>query len=333
MLVDDQGHYPLLTFAPNPSLDRTIVIPDFEVARIHRVSEVLELAGSKAFNFARAVRVLGLDTHIVGPGGGYTGQALRDLAEREGLHWTPILVSARTRTCFSIVDPANRRVTEVYEQGEAIRIGEWKQVIAEVEARLSQAKHLVVCGSFPSGTPPLTLRDLINHARAVGVEVFLDTYGANLRHALEASPALVKCNQQEVADLVGAVVETIADGVSAALALQRQGARTVIVTLGAQGAVGIDNTGISFAWRAPEIKAVSPVGSGDAFFAALVSALIEGRPLVDATRWAVAVGAANAMKIGAGFFDLEVAAGLLQQVRPSTLPVGPLSPDFPLSSC
>ena len=45
----------------------------------------------------------------------------------------------------------------------------------------------------------------------------------------------------------------------------------------------------------PRIKAVSTIGSGDAFTAGLVWRLIRGDGLGEACRWGVAAGAANAL--------------------------------------
>jgi fructose-1-phosphate kinase PfkB-like protein len=49
----------VLVVAPNPSLDKTIILPGFEPGQISRPSEILTLAGGKGFNFARALNTSG----------------------------------------------------------------------------------------------------------------------------------------------------------------------------------------------------------------------------------------------------------------------------------
>jgi len=53
----------------------------------------------------------------------------------------------------------------------------------------------------------------------------------------------------------------------------------------------------------PELRAVNPIGSGDAFTAGLISALLRGLPLGEACREGAACGAANALTLLAGQVD------------------------------
>ncbi|WP_353826343.1 PfkB family carbohydrate kinase [Agromyces sp. SYSU T0242] len=67
-------------------------------------------------------------------------------------------------------------------------------------------------------------------------------------------------------------------------------ARSIVVTLGAAGAVAADASG---AWSvpAPRVEAVDTTGAGDAAAGALAAMLAEGRTLREAVRVAVAAGA------------------------------------------
>ncbi|MBM7502560.1 ribokinase [Agromyces aurantiacus] len=67
-------------------------------------------------------------------------------------------------------------------------------------------------------------------------------------------------------------------------------ARSVVVTLGARGAVAADGTG-SWAVAAPEVEVVDTTGAGDAATGTLAAMLAEGSRLLDAVRAAVAAGA------------------------------------------
>ena len=63
---------------------------------------------------------------------------------------------------------------------------------------------------------------------------------------------------------------------------------------------------------APLESVVSTVGSGDAFLAGFVSARFEKLELPDCLAQALAAGAANTQRYGAGVLDLDVARRLLQ---------------------
>ena len=88
-------------------------------------------------------------------------------------------------------------------------------------------------------------------------------------------------------------------GVEAAADLARRlPAEAVVVTLGAAGAVAVTGADAIHV-PAPAVKAADTTAAGDAFCGALADALVGGASLVDATRWAVRVGAAATLRPGA----------------------------------
>jgi tagatose 6-phosphate kinase len=84
--------------------------------------------------------------------------------------------------------------------------------------------------------------------------------------------------------------------------LHTRGAESVVITAGAGPALAFD--GDRF-WQvtSPRVRALNPIGSGDAFTAGLVDKLVGGCDLVQACRWAAGAGAANAMTCMAGELD------------------------------
>ena len=96
--------------------------------------------------------------------------------------------------------------------------------------------------------------------------------------------------------------------------LQERGAQSVVVTAGKEPALAFD--GRQF-WKvtAPNIKAVNPIGSGDAFTAALVWQLLRGADLGEACRWGCAAGAANALTILPGELEKKDVERLAAEVK------------------
>ncbi|MGA5357326.1 ribokinase [Streptomyces purpurascens] len=80
--------------------------------------------------------------------------------------------------------------------------------------------------------------------------------------------------------------------------LLAKGPRSVVVTLGAEGALVASSEGVS---RVPSVKvsAVDTTGAGDAFTAALATRLGAGESLAEAAEYAARVGAATVTKEGA----------------------------------
>lgn len=84
-----------------------------------------------------------------------------------------------------------------------------------------------------------------------------------------------------------------------AAALLARGPRSVVVTLGAAGAVVADGTGAPVRVPSVTVDAVDTTGAGDAFTAALAWRLGAGASLAEAAAYAARVGAAAVTRAGA----------------------------------
>jgi ribokinase len=105
-------------------------------------------------------------------------------------------------------------------------------------------------------------------------------------------------NETEAKALTGRHITSLEDAVAAADLLLARGAGTVVLTLGARGAL-IRNRGLS--QHVPAIEAgpvVDTTGAGDAFNGGLALALAEGRELVQAVRFACAVAGLSVTRPG-----------------------------------
>jgi ribokinase len=104
-------------------------------------------------------------------------------------------------------------------------------------------------------------------------------------------------NRSELAVLANAPEPSTPDE-AAALAAQLEGPSAVVVTLGADGALVVEN-GESTHVPATPVEAVDATGAGDAFCGALADGLARGDSLVTATKWAVRVAGQSTTRWGA----------------------------------
>jgi ribokinase len=134
----------------------------------------------------------------------------------------------------------------------------------------------------------------IDLARKHGVTVVLNPAPAQpLEHRLLAGVDYLIPNQGELALLAG-----LEDIPTAARHLREAGVRNVIVTLGGEGVLGLDEHG-EFLLAAHPVQVVDTVAAGDAFVGAFAVALVEGRPAREAARWGNAAGALAVTRAGA----------------------------------
>jgi len=305
----------ILCVNPNSAVDKTVVVENYRLNAIHRPSIELVLPGGKGVNVARVAKALGQPAVVAGWVGGHAGQFIEDGLQAEGIHTAFIHTVVESRECFSVLDPVNGTLTEVYEKGRPVAPQELEAFYSLFQERLPQAAMVTLSGSLPPGVPANFYARLICMARAANVPSALDTSGEALRSGLEEGcPDLLKCNRAELSGLVGKPLETLNDVRGAIHDLAGHKCARVVITLGETGAIAADGERTWLA-QAPKIAAVSAVGSGDAFLAGLVCGLLDKKPFEEALRLAIAAGSANALQIGAGRLRAADVELLLEQVR------------------
>jgi ribokinase len=136
-------------------------------------------------------------------------------------------------------------------------------------------------------------------AHSLGVQTILNPApGLALPESIFALCDYLTPNETEAATLTGLPVTNIMEAERAAEALLASGARNVVVTLGAQGAL-VKNSRL--AKRVPAIDAgpvVETTGAGDAFNGGFAIALSEARDILEATRFGCAVAGISVTRHG-----------------------------------
>lgn len=304
----------IVTVTLNPSLDRTLSVPEFHPGALHRARLIREDLGGKGINVARALHALGLPSRIVGFAGGRTGRALSDGLLAEGCVVSFVEVSAEIRQNITLLDESNRQVTKINEQGPTIGL-QHVEALEELIGRTVQPGDLwAFCGSLPPGAPQDLYARLINRVQAESALAFLDTSGAALRESVPAGPFAVKINIEEAGELLGQRLEGEQAVLAAARKLQAMGIRLVALTCGAQGLVLAVQEAMVVAVP-PQVAAISPVGAGDAALAGLLWAVSEQGDPVTTARRAAACGTAAAMQDGSGVGDRVLIEDLLGKIE------------------
>lgn len=304
----------ILCVNPNPAVDKTLVVENFQLHAIHRPSVELALPGGKGCNVARAAKSLGQQPVVTGWVGGHAGQFIEDGLRAEGIQAAFVHTAVESRDCVSILDPANDTITEIYEKGRPVVQAELDAFYALYQEWLPKVSLITFSGSLPPGVPADFFARLIGLARAAGVRTILDSSGEPLRRGIEEGrPDVLKCNRAELSGAVGRSLDLLEDLRSAVRALSERLGMLVVVTLGSSGAMAAQGQRIWMA-QAPRIQSVSAVGSGDAFLAGLACAILTERAFEDALRLAVAAGSANALQIGAGRLLVEDVDRLIGRV-------------------
>ncbi len=277
----------IVTLTPNPSIDRTVSIERIEVGEVNRATSSRIDPGGKGINVARALTANGGDSIALLPSGGPEGHLLEELLATSGTAYQAVPIAGGTRMNIAVIEP-DGTTTKLNEPGPSLTPEEHAALLAAVSERISAGADWVVgCGSLTPGMPEDVYADLVRQGHAAGAKVAIDTSGAPLTAAVPAGPDLIKPNLEELEELVGGSLRTLADVRVAAQRLVDGGIGTVLVSLGRHGALLVGPDGIAFATSQIE-RRVSTVGAGDSMLAGYLHAVTLGA----SAREALSVGSA-----------------------------------------
>jgi ribokinase len=250
--------------------------------------------GGKGANQAVAAGRLGARVGFVGcVGDDDHGRLLRASLQQAGVDVTLLRTgSDPTGTAVILITPDGEN-SIVVSPGANGRLT--SDDVEAARARLAQARVLVL----QRETDPTVSADAAEITAAGGGRVLLSLAPSGpmpSRLLAIADPILV--NEQEARDLLAGSADHTSSGEDLAAAILRTGIRSVVVTLGAEGAVAAGPWGDTRV-ASPVVSAVDTTGAGDALAGALAHRLAAGDDLVEALRFAVRVAAFSVTRPGA----------------------------------
>lgn len=290
-------HAPILTVTPNPALDVSTSVGEVVAEHKMRCGPTRLDPGGGGVNVSRVVRNLGGRSLAVYAVGGPTGQAYRELLEREGVAGRVVRIAGSTRESFTVDETSTGEQYRFVLQGPTVTEPEWRALLSAVADDLPVTGYLVPSGSLQPGMPIDLYARMARIARDNDVRCVVDASGDALHAALEEGVYLIKPSRRELSELVGAAALPD-DGslIEASRELVGRGrCEVVALTLGAAGAIAVtaDET---LHLQTPRVEVQSTVGAGDSFLGAFVLRLAQGRTVRDAFRSGVAAGSASAAR-------------------------------------
>ena len=251
------------------------------------------IPGGKGANQAVAAARQGTSTAMVGRVGKDSfGPDLINNLKQNGVDTAHVQTDpeSATGTAIIIVD-TNGQNSIVLSPG-----GNGKVTPADVEEiPFSEATLLLLQLEIPVEAVLAAAR----RAKENGLRVLLNPAPARaLPDELLALPDFLVPNESELSLLSGLPVNDLPSAENAAKTLLERGIQTVIVTLGANGAL-IVNKELTKHIPSFKVDVVDTTAAGDAFIGGFASALLQNKSLEEAVRYGCACGAMAATKFGA----------------------------------
>lgn len=281
----------VVTLTPAPSIDRVYRVDELRADRVNRASSVEAHIAGNGVNLARDLRAAGNTVVAVAPLN--FEDALEYVDDAAMFRVVPVHQTTRVNT---IVIAGDGQTTNVNQAANPLTSRDWRSLYAAVRDASDQASPdwIVLGGTVPdTGGAPLDPNALLEIARDTNARICLDSPGLVLAKWMQqgAIPSLVAPNVHELEEAVGSSVATVGEACEAGQRLLDRGVETVLVSLGAAGALLI--TGNEQLWASTRpARVVNTTGAGDAALAGLLStwqgeggASRLGLALTSAVRW------------------------------------------------
>ena len=281
----------IYTVTFNPSLDYILDLSELNMNHVNRTSAERILPGGKGINVSIVLHNLGVDNKAICFTSGFTGDALKTLLQQRDMNADFInITQGLTRINVKLRSSGE---TEINGQGPEIK----SEDIAELYEKLGyldEEDYLVLARSLPDTMSKSTYMDIMQMLQYNNSKIIVDATGELLLNVLSYKPFLIKPNNHELGNLFGVEVNTREDAVKYAKKLIEKGARNVLVSMSAAGAVLVTEDGNVYEADAPHGEVKNSVGAGDAMLAGFLAGYIKYEDFDKAFKLGICAGSASA---------------------------------------
>ena len=254
----------IYTVTLNPSIDYIADVENFEVGEVNRTCKEIMYPGGKGINVSIVLKHLGFENTALGFTAGFTGMEIKRMLETEGINTDFIEVKdGISRINLKL---RSNGETEINGMGPHVSKENIEELFSKIDT-LKEGDVLVLAGSIPSTMPETMYSDIMKRLAEKKVLIAVDATKDLLMNTLEYHPFVIKPNHKELGEIFGVKLETPEEILPYAKKLQEKGARNVIVSMGKNGAMMVDENG---EWRYNgtfDRKVINTVGAGDSFVA------------------------------------------------------------------
>lgn len=281
----------LYTVTFNPALDYVVDTGTLSLGGMNRTHGERLFCGGKGINVSLILSQLGIRSTALGFVAGFTGDELERRLINSGVATDFI----RLRKGFTRINIKIRSgiETEVNGNGPSIDSESMSRLFTRLD-RLAEGDMLVLAGSVPESIAKDVYGQVLARLGGRNVLCAVDATGELLTSALEFHPFLIKPNSTELGDIFGTTLTDVAEIEKYARLLQKDGARNVLVSMAGDGALLIDEQGVSHKIGALQGTVKNSVGAGDSMMAGFLAGYIKTGDYDYALRLGTAAGGATA---------------------------------------
>ncbi|MGJ5712724.1 1-phosphofructokinase [Staphylococcus auricularis] len=290
----------IYTVTFNPSVDYIMHLDGFNISELNRATTTHKFAGGKGINVSRVLRTLDVTSTALGFIGGFTGEFIVDTLKQAHINEAFVRIDDDTRMNVKL---KTGQETEINAPGPTITTDQYETLMDQIKQTTEQ-DTVIVAGSIPKSIPSDVYGQIAKITQQTGAQLVVDAEKDLLETVLPYQPIFIKPNKDELEHMFDTTIQTDKDVLYYGRKILERGAQAVIISLGGDGAIYLDQNQ-SLKATVPKGQVVNTVGSGDSTVAGMVAGLDAGLSINDAFRQAVSAGTATAYND-----DLATAEGI-----------------------
>ncbi|BGE83138.1 1-phosphofructokinase [Staphylococcus petrasii] len=279
----------IYTVTFNPSIDYIMFTDGFELKGLNRAKATYKFAGGKGINVSRVLKTLGVQSTALGFAGGFPGDFIANTLQQSDIKTDFIKVDDDTRINVKLKSGDE---TEINAPGPNVTDEQFQALLTQIKQTTSE-DTVIVAGSVPKSIPSDAYAQIASITQQTGAKLVVDAEKDLVNTVLKYQPLFIKPNKDELEEMFNMTVTSDEDVVKYGREILKEGAQSVIISLGGDGAIYIDDKR-SIKAQNPKGQVVNTVGSGDSTVAGMVAGLEYGLSLEEAFQQAVASGTATA---------------------------------------
>ena len=282
----------IYTVTLNPSIDYVVRLDELTLGITNRTTSEEYYIGGKGINVSYVLAELGMESTALGFVAGFTGEAIKKELNNP-------MIKADFITLRDGISRINVKIkagkeTEINCQGPHIEEDELEQLFKKID-EIKSGDTIIIAGNVPNTLPDDVYERIIERLGDKEVRIVVDATQKLLINSLKYKPFLIKPNRQELSEIFNTEVESDEDVIKYAKELQKMGAKNVLVSLGGDGALLVDENGeVNKQGIIKGYKVLNTVGSGDSMVAGFVAGSIEKNDYAYALKLGSACGNATA---------------------------------------
>lgn len=285
----------IYTITFNPALDYVVRVHDFKLGEVNRTSYEEVYPGGKGINVSIVLKNLDEENIALGYIAGFTGDEIERKVKSFGCSTDFIkLTNGMSRINVKL---KSKEESEINGQGPNISGNDLEQLYKKLDL-LQKGDILVLAGSIPKTLPKNIYEIIMEKLSKKEIKFIVDATGELLLNVLKYRPFLIKPNHHELAELFNVAITNEEDIIKYAKKLKEMGARNVLISRAADGAIFINEDNEVIKSKAPKGKVINSVGAGDSMVAGFIAGYLKNERLDEAFKMGVATGSASAFSEG-----------------------------------